>query len=380
MQPNEEKMPARYSVLRASLGLLPLLWAAPLFAAAEEPAPDWLHTDGRWIKDSRGDIQKLYGVNTVVRLKNERAKFEAAGKQGFNTIRLMLFKQDIEKPVKDFPDQDRSGLEAIDKVVKWCQELRMRVILDHQIWGKDIEPAPTDFLTNEKQQAEWLNMWRLLVDRYKNNSTVVGIDLMNEPNGLKHKMKLPASVADPQGAWEGVAKNAIKELKAVNPKLLFIVEDFGRTNAPNGLWRDVKFLKENNGVYSSHIYYSGHKQWNPWGKAYASGDFETGKKLLGKWMDDNYAKYAAEGVPVWMGEIGFRTDDPHWQQEMTDEMQLFDERGIGYALYSYAVWPWPEPFDIVDRSAAGYQLTKIGQIFSTHVLELAKPKSPGADK
>jgi aryl-phospho-beta-D-glucosidase BglC (GH1 family) len=259
-------------LMGACLGILPLMsWTASPCPAAEEPAADWWHTEDRWVKDSRGRVQKLYGVNAVVLLKNERAKFETASKHGFNIVRLMLFKNDLEKPVKDFPDQDRSGLEAIDRAVKWCREFGIRLILDHQIWGKDIEPAPADFLTNAKTQAEWLAMWRLLVDRYKQDSTVVGIDLMNEPYGLKHKMKLPASVADPQGAWEDVAKNAIKELRAVNPKLLFVVEDFGRTNAPNGLWRDVKFLKENNCVYSSHLYYSGHKQWNPWGKAYAAG-------------------------------------------------------------------------------------------------------------
>jgi hypothetical protein len=97
-------------------------------------------------------------------------------------------------------------------------------------------------------------------------------------------------------------------------------------------------------------------------------------------MDDNYAKYTSEGVPVWMGEIGFQKDDPNWQREMTEELGLFDERGIGYALYSYAVWPWPEPFDIVDRGAGGYQLTEVGKVFSDHLLDLAKEEAKARQK
>lgn len=359
------------SIMMILLGLVPVVEGYATNVMDTSPS-GWLHAQGRLIEDAQGNVVRLNGANTYIRLQNERAKFENAKQYGFNTIRLMLFKSDIEHPTSE-PNVDKSGLAAIDKAVGWCKEFGLQLILEHQIWAAGVEPAPGIFLSDATTQLQWLNMWRLLVDRYKDNPTVVGIDLMNEPYNLKNN-GIPSSVTDPEGAWEQIAKNAITDLRTHNPNLLFIVEDFGLTVA-NGRWRDVNFLKQCNCVYSTHLYYYFHKTWNPWAQAYASGNLAKGRQLLGQWMDDNYVSYVNQGLPVWIGETGFVTSDPYWREEMNDELALFDERGLGYSIYTYAAWPWTEPFDMTNHAPSDYSPTIVGQIFSNHLLGLPSTTS-----
>jgi len=329
----------------------------------------WLHTEGRWIKDANGNTVLLAGVNCYIRMQNERAKFEAAKAAGAQAIRLALWKVDIEGIfTENDPNEDRTGIPAVDKALAWCRELGLQVILDQHYWGpyggyKCVWPAPIEFWTSSALQQEWLNMWKLLVNRYKNDPTVVGIDLMNEPYMTKAYGTPPADV---EGIWEGIAKNAITELKKINPNLLFIVEDWGS----NDQWRDVAFLKQNNGVYQNHIYYDDMQTWTDWGKAYASGDLVKGKQLLAQWIDSKYMKYPNQGVPFWMGETGFLTGNPHWKEQMNDQMTLFAERSIGCSVFIYGTNPYIDSFDIVDHTKTGYQLTQIGQLVSAYLLSL----------
>lgn len=339
--------------LRHAMLALSLLFS-PVCAQA---ASGWLHTDGRWIKDAGGNVVTLRGVNMFVRLQNEQAKFTGAKAAGANVIRLMLWKQDIETPGTNAPGYDESGLAALDRAVGWAHDAGLYVILDQQIWSFKVEPAPASFLTDPAVQAEWLAMWRLLVDRYKSDPTVVGIDPMNEPYCVKN-----ATVADRMGAWEKIVKNAVNELRPHNTNLLFFVEGWGPRTTPG--FRDVPFLQQPNIVYSDHVYYKDAYPVHAWATAYSTGDLTGGKVLFSQVADKRWTYYTDKGIPVWMGEIGFATSSPHWREQMADELALFDERGIGYALFCYGVHRWRLEWDIVDTS---YGLTRIGQIYSEHI-------------
>jgi len=355
--------------------LAPVTLASTNTTAIATASSGWLHTEGRWIKNGQGMIVGLYGVNTYVRLQNEWLKFVSAKSYGFDTIRLGFWKYDIEHPTSDDPNVDKSGVDAIDRAVSWSTSLGLKVILDQHLWGpyggnEYCWPAPGEFLSNTVLQQQWLDMWRLLVDRYKNNPTVVGIDIMNEPYMMGRPESCPASkevsVSNPWSVWEGIAKNAVADLKTHNPNLLFIVEGWANDHP----WNDIAFLKQGNVVLSNHIYHHFAKDWDDWGKAYASGNLVTGKQLLAKWIDDNYMVYVNQGIPFWVGETGFLTSDPYWQQQMADELKLFDDRNLSYSAYVHAVSAWNEPFDLIDHSTSSYNLTIVGRMFASHLLAL----------
>jgi len=350
--------------------------------AATAVGSGWLHTDGRFIKDAAGNVVVPRGVNTYVRLQNEQAKYAAIKALGANVVRLMLWKEDIEKPSPTLdPKFDRTGLAAIDRAVGWAREAGLKVILVEQIWSYQVDSAPGTFLTDPELQASWLVMWRTLVDRYKNDSTVVGIDLMNEPYIMQHRSadRIPASVKDPLGAWEQVAKKAVADLRTRNPNLLFVVEGWGPRTIPN--WKDAEFLKQSNVVFSSHIYYTGAASWSSWAKAYADGKLAEGKDLLEKWIDKMWGDFTKQGIPVWIGEVGFLTTDPNWKEQMLDELALFDARGIGYAAYTVGVARWSGPFDMVDPAGLpSYRLSVIGKAYSDHLQALSAKELKKVEK
>jgi hypothetical protein len=342
--------------------------AAPLYAGIVydvngATGHDWLHTKGALIKDSSGNVVILRGVNMFIRLQNERAKFMSARAAGANVVRLMLWKCDIETPGSNDTGNDKlgndlRGLAAIDDAIGWAHDAGLMVILEQHIWSDAVAPAPNSFLSLPTLQAQWLAMWRLVVNRYKNDPTVIGIDLMNEPNCI------PGVSIDQREAWETIAKNAVFDLKSYNPNLLFFVE--GWWSVPG--WEDTEFLKSPNIVYSEHIFYEGAPlplpEWEqPWRIAYSLGDLTNGHDLLSQYMDSRFTVFTNQGIPVWIGEVGFLTRLPYWQHQMEDELALLDQRGIGYAAFVYGTSRWGLEYDIVDAS---YNLTTVGRVYRNH--------------
>jgi aryl-phospho-beta-D-glucosidase BglC (GH1 family) len=270
-----------------------------------------------------------------IRLQNEQAKYLAAKAMGANVVRLMLWKQDIENnPGTANPGQDQRGLAAIDDAVRWAHDAGLRVILVQQIWSYQVEPAPPEFLSDAALQTSWLSMWRTLIDRYKNDETVIGVDLMNEPWNIQPR---PLGA---QASWEAIAKNAVTELRPRNPHLLFAVEGWGVETQP--MWSDLAFLQQPNIILSDHIY---------------------GQRTY-QFLSDRYSAYSSQNIPIWLGEIGFLSTD---QSFMVSQLNNFDLMGLHYTMYTFGASQWGDPYDLVDAS---YALTSIGQEYSEHLKSL----------
>jgi len=334
------RLPKRmeYEMNKIFLAILVFIFFSPPQAVC-----GWLHTEGRSIKDSAGNVVMLRGVNMYIRLQNERTKYNAAKAMGANVVRLMLWKQDIEgNPGTLYPGEDQRGLTAIDDAVQWAHDAGLMVILEQQIWSFQVEPAPVEFLTDAALQESWLSMWCTLIDRYKNNDTVIGIDLMNEPWNIKNRP--PNEVAVP--LWESIAKNAVTKLRPHNPNLIFFIEGWGMLVQP--MWSDFEFLQQPNTVISDHVY--GYKPY--------------------QFLSDRYSIYTKQNIPVWLGEIGFLPNEVLF---MIHQLNNFDQLGLHYTIYTFGASPWDSPYYIV---SASYDLTSIGQIYSDHIKSLVALSPP----
>jgi endoglucanase len=73
--------------------------------------------------------------------------------------------------------------------------------------------------TGQYPEQRWIDDWRMLAQRYRNNPTVVGADLHNEPH-------TPAcwGCGDQTRDWRLAAERAGNAIQAVNPDWLIIVE------------------------------------------------------------------------------------------------------------------------------------------------------------
>ncbi|MBI1937151.1 MAG: glycoside hydrolase family 5 protein [Ignavibacteriales bacterium] len=106
---------------------------------------------------------------------------------GLNHIRLPFnFKLFV---VEDYPEVYlEEGFKRLDDAIKWCREENLYVILDMHAapggqTGDNIDDSwgyPYIF-ENERAAQTAVDLWRKLAERYKDETIVIGYDLLNEP-------------------------------------------------------------------------------------------------------------------------------------------------------------------------------------------------------
>ena len=266
----------RCSIQRAArvnvraLGLLLALPAAvliisSLFPSAATGATKWgaiqfsnryWHTSGNRIVDVHGDPVRIAAVNWF---GMENLYFVPAGLDrqpldvilsrarslGFNTIRLPFSNQVVEvNPIvtnhlNANPNlRGLHALEILDRIVAAAGRHRLRIILDNGRSGAGTYPQENGlWYTKRYPERSWIRDWVFLARRYTGNSTVVGVDLRNEPHtappgpwSLHAYLHQGATWGPYRGVenkatdWRLAAERAGNAVLAVNPHLLIIVE------------------------------------------------------------------------------------------------------------------------------------------------------------
>ena len=133
--------------------------------------------------EATAEFWRLFKDNYVT-----RADIDFIASQGTNTIRLPF-------NYKLFTDEDymgqtgaKDGYERIDSVVSWCRANNLYLILDmHDCPGGQTGDNIDDsygypwIYESESSQQLFCQIWREIADRYKNETTILGYELMNEP-------------------------------------------------------------------------------------------------------------------------------------------------------------------------------------------------------
>ena len=236
---------------------------------------DWLHTDGNRIVDKNGSEVWLTGVNwfgyntgtnTFDGLWSSglRATVKAIADHGFNLIRVPISAEllnqwaDGEYPAANYNRayneelNSMNSLEIFDYFLKLAEENGVKVMPDIHSAETDAQGhnAPlwyTDRISAEEYYAalEWLS------DRYKDNDTIIAIDLKNEPHGKPNESsKAIWNGSKDANNWKYAAETAANRVLAKNPNLLIIIEG-------------TEIYSKNNGDYSSQN--DGDYYFNWWG-------------------------------------------------------------------------------------------------------------------
>ncbi|MFN2516452.1 MAG: glycoside hydrolase family 5 protein [Pyrinomonadaceae bacterium] len=224
---------------------------------------------------------------------------------GFNSVRVpfsyRLFVLDTDPQKLEGP-----GYELLDKVVSWCSYEDLYVILDMHAapggqTGDNIDDSwgyPFLFTSNESQDLT-VKIWRKLAARYRNESALLGYDLLNEP--IAHYF----------------------DTAYLNPKL-------------EPLYRKiVSGIRE---VDRNHIIFLGGAQWDTNFKVFGPPfDDKLAYTFHKYWMDVNqkaiqeYLDFRDKNnVAVWMGESGENTDE--W---IASFRTLLEERDVGWCFWPY---------------------------------------------
>ncbi len=118
----------------------------------------------------------------------DRRDIQAMAEAGYNSLRLPLAAEALlpEEPEIRF---DEAGFEAVDRVLSWCEEYGIYVILDmHGAIGGHAALSCDDGLDNvprmfmeEESRERMLLLWEEIARRYRDRWIVGGYELLNEP-------------------------------------------------------------------------------------------------------------------------------------------------------------------------------------------------------
>jgi hypothetical protein len=230
------------------------------------------------------------------------ADIDQIAKMGFNSVRVPLH-------WKFFMSEDTEGFKLLDQVVEWARKDGIYVILDlHCAPGGQTGSNIDDswgypwLYTSPEAQDETVAIWKRIAARYKNNSTVLGYDLLNEPLPNWEKLRLlkrelvPVYMKIAAGIRQ-VDKNHVLILGGANWD-----SDFGVFS----------------GAFDPNTMFTLHKYWTA----------TTDKSVIQPYLDFRHEHH----VPIWLGESGENKDA--WVEGFR---KTLEENNVGWAFWTGAL-------------------------------------------
>ena len=199
------------------------------------------------------------------------------------------------------------GFELLDRVIGWCRNEGLYVILDMHCapggqTGDNIDDGyGYPFLFKSKEMRELTaSIWKRIANHYKNETTIIGYDLLNEPIATHFKAE------DFNPYLEPVFKQIAAAIRTVDKNHILIL---------GGAQWDSNF-KPFGAPFDPKLVYQFHKYWTK----------TTGKEVIQDYIDFRY-KY---NVPIYCGETGENNDE--WCEAFR---KTLDENNIGWHYWPY---------------------------------------------
>ena len=218
---------------------------------------------------------------------------------GFNAIRVPLHYSFLES-------DDAEGFKLLDRLIGWSRAENLYVVLDlHAAPGGQTganidDSAGYPWLYQSPQEQEHLMaIWRRLATHYRDEATVLGYDLLNEP--IPHFPRL----APLNPLLEPLYKKLSREIRKVDAHhILFL----------GGAQWHTNFSVCDKPV-DANTAYTFHKYWTA-----------PDESVIRQYIDFR-ERY---DVPIWMGESGENTDE--WIAQFA---KTLEKNNIGWAFWPY---------------------------------------------
>jgi len=226
---------------------------------------------------------------------------------GFNTVRVPLHWRLFVEPGQDISDRyEGPGWDFLDRLVQWCREAGLRVIVDlHAAPGgqtgvnHDDGPGYPLVLYVPRYRRQTVALWRELATRFRNEPTILGYDLLNEP------VSPYSDVGYLNPRLEPLYRDIVAAIRSVDPNHVVLLAGAQWSTSFAVFGRPF----DDNAVYTYH------KFW-----AHPSRDaLQSYLDFSNRWK-----------VPLLIGETGEFTND--WN---TAFRELHERFGIGWCFWSY---------------------------------------------
>lgn len=218
---------------------------------------------------------------------------------GFNAIRVPMH-------YSLFESDDAEGFKLLDQVIRWSRTEGLYVILDLHAapggqTGANIDDSagyPWLYLSPQEQE-HLFSIWRRIATHYRDDPTVLGYDLLNEPIPHFEQIRFLNSYLEP------LYKRLSAEIRRVDTHHIFFL---------GGAQWDGNFAVFGK-PFDSNAAYTFHKYWTA-----------PDESVIKQYIDfrDRY------DVPIWMGESGENTDE--WISQFRNTLEKSD---IGWAFWPY---------------------------------------------
>jgi endoglucanase len=343
----KEKRAVRRFLNVRLLGLVLAVVPAALLVAthpsqmAQAAGAGYWHTSGAQVLDSNNQPVRIAGINWYGFETSDEVAHGLWAQDyhtivndikalGYNTIRLPFSNQMVESnPVPSNLSFNNgspintdlrglTSLQIMDKIITAAGQAGLRVILDnHRSEAGNSAEQNGLWYTSAYPQSAWVNDWAALARRYQGNTTVVGMDLRNEPHtpaGVPYTQGATWGTGDPNTDWQLAAQTAGNAILGVNPHLLIAVEGIGEfpdASAPGGFdttwWggdlqgvatHPVVLSTSNQVIYSAHDYGP-----NLFQQTWFNSSTNP-QSLAGVWSKFWSYIYDQRTAPVWVGEFG----------------------------------------------------------------------------
>ena len=237
-----------------------------------------------------------------------KADIDFIASQGANTIRLPF-------NYKLFTDEDymgqtgqKDGYQRIDSVVSWCKANNLYLILDmHDCPGGQTGDNIDDghgypwLFESEKSQQLFCDIWREIANRYKQETTILGYELMNEP--IAHFFANKDSLYQ---LLQPLYKRCVSTIREVDQNHIILL---------GGAHWNSFFWMLDDASYDDKLMYTCHRYGGP-----------ATKEAITHYINfrDSINR------PMYMGEFGHNTME--WQ---SDFVSVLKEANIGYTFWPY---------------------------------------------
>lgn len=206
-------------------------------------------------------------------------------------------------------DADQDGFEQIDRVVEWCRQNNLYVILDmHDAPGGQTGDNIDDsygypwLMESEPSKKMFCDIWTRIADHYKNDTIILGYDLLNEP--IAHYfMEKNAYLND---SLEPLYKRCVEAIRTVDKNHIVLLGG-AQWNGNFSMFADSKF--------DNKIMYTCHRYWCDTLQADIQDFVDFRDKV---------------NLPMYMGETGENTDQ--WIAGWT---RLMERNNIGWHYWPY---------------------------------------------
>ena len=256
--------------------------------------------------------------------------FRRVSLMGANSVRLPFNYRLLEEKAYSY---SKEGFSYLKKAFSWAKKYNLGIILDLHAaagsqncdWHADSQGRALLWQRKEYQMRTFA-LWEALVEEFKDEKSLVGYDLLNEPvlelSGVARLKKF--------------YQELIRRLRAIDKKNLIFLE--------GNIWaQQIDFLKEliaENICISIHTYQPLNYTFNftPFYKFPGRIDkILWDKQRIYKYLEPYFKFSSKNKVDIFVGEFGINWRGGFWGEEkwLKAVLSAFEQFGFGYTYWTY---------------------------------------------